>query len=132
MEEDLGCDDFDGVVVDVEGVGVDGGEFEVVVDKESDTPAPTRRTITPVKRIVSERRFGARAELSLLQTRNADILLIQEELEFSFRGIETVDIKLKDFGGSLRGWRRALTTRTREKRRRRTRVAVDVVGEEEE
>ena len=76
MEYDFGGGDFDGVVVSVEGVGVDGGELEVVVNEESDTPAPTRRTIAPVKRIVSERRFGARAELSLLQTRNADILLI--------------------------------------------------------
>ena len=123
VEVDFSRDDFDNVVVGGDGGGIDGGEFQVMVDEESDTaPAASRSVLLPDGE-VAERDFGGRPKLGLLDARDLDILIVEEAFNFILGGVEAVGVELEDLGRDLR---------LRRTRAMRTGIAVDVIGEEEE
>ena len=100
---------FEGRIGDEKGININRRKLKVMADEDCEAPTATARTIPPKQCVPRERRIRHMGtKFSLLDTCHFDMVVMEERREFSLRGVDTVNVYLKD----ARNSRRWLTTRT--------------------
>ena len=91
-------------------------KLDILVDEDGKATTTTTRPITSQKRISRKGRIRIiRTELSFLDARDLDIVLVKVRCEFAFRCVDSIGVELEDArNGRRRSWaRRSMRARVR-------------------